>query len=69
MGKYLFMPNNDMDFNVVVGKPVELPHIASPTKEDVDRYHQEVLKAYVELFDKFKGKYAAQGNDAHLEIL
>lgn len=69
MGKYLFMPNNDMDFRVVIGKAVKFPHIQNPTPQDVDKYHGEVLKAYTELFDKYKGTCAAQGADAVLEIL
>jgi hypothetical protein len=69
MGKYFFMPNNDMDFNVVVGKAIKLPHIAQPSRVEVDKYHELFLQAYLELFDKFKGKYATQGSDAQLEIL
>jgi hypothetical protein len=67
-GRYLFMPNDDMDFNVVVGKPIQLPHLESPSSEEVDRYHSLYLQAYQELFNKYKGQYAAEGEEATLEI-
>lgn len=57
-----------MDFNVVVGEAVKLPHIEKPTPEDVNKGHEAVLRAYTALFDKYKGKYAAQGEGAVLEI-
>lgn len=68
MGRYFFMPNDDMDFNVVVGKAIELPEIKDPTPEDIDKYHKIYLNAYQELFDKFKGEYASEGEKATLEI-
>lgn len=62
------MPNDDMDFNVVVGKAIQLPQIENPSVEDVDKYHKIYLEKYHELFNKFKGKYAADGEAAELEI-
>ena len=68
-GKYFsFMPDWDMDFHVVVGKNIKLPQIASPTKEEVDKYHAVFIAAYQELFDANKEKYAATGKNAVLEI-
>ena len=69
VGKYLFMPDNDMDFNVVVGKVIELPKLDSPSSEDIDKYHALFLKGYQDLFNKYKGKYARDGEAAVLEIL
>ena len=34
-----FIPNPFNDLYVVVGKPLELPKIEKPTKEDVNNYH------------------------------
>ena len=62
------MPDDDMDFTVVVGKNIELPHIANPTSEDVDKYHSLFVEQVSALFDKFKEKYAATGKEAVLEI-
>lgn len=62
------MPNDDMDFNVVVGKAIQLPQIESPSSAEVDRYHSLYLQSYQELFNKYKGRYAAEGDEAKLEI-
>lgn len=63
------MPNDDMDFTIVVGKKIELPCITEPSTEDVNKWHAIVLDNYLKLFDKFKGKYAATGSSAQLEII
>ena len=63
-----FMPDDEMDFTVVVGKNMKLPKIENPTKEDIDKYHCMYVKRIKDLFDKFKGKYAAQGENVYLEI-
>lgn len=62
------MPDDDMDFTVVVGTNIELPHIPNPTPEDVDKYHALFVERITGLFDKFKHKYAATGTEAVLEI-
>jgi hypothetical protein len=33
------IPKRDVDMTTVVGKPIKLPHIAKPSKKDVDKYH------------------------------
>jgi hypothetical protein len=63
------MPNDDMDFTLVVGKTIKLPEIASPTAEDVNKYHEIVIESYKSLFEKFKEKYAHTGLNAELEII
>lgn len=69
VGKYLlFMPDDQMDFTVVIGKFIELPKIDNPTNEDVTKYHDLFMLRTTELFNKFKGKYAATRNDAVLEF-
>jgi hypothetical protein len=69
MGKYLFMPDNDMDFAIVIGKRLTLPKIENPTVEDVDKYHLLYIEHVTALFNKFKGKHAAEGSKAILEII
>jgi hypothetical protein len=69
LGKYLFMPDSEMDFAVVIGKTMKLPQIADPSTADIDKYHELFLVAYQELFDRNKEQYAASGKDAVLEIL
>lgn len=69
IGKFFFLPNPDVDMVVVVGKPLELPHIENPTKEDVDKYHKLYMDKMTELFNKFKEKYAKEGEKAVLHLV
>lgn len=70
IGRYLlFMPDDDMDFTVVVGKKIDLPQIDNPSREDVDKFHALFVERTKELFCKYKGRYAATGENAELEIL
>jgi hypothetical protein len=68
VGKYfLFLPDDDVDIIVVIGKTLTFPHIENPTNEEVDKYHGEFVKALSELFDKYKGQYA--DSDSTLEVV
>lgn len=49
-----------------VGKPIELPKVENPTKEDVDLWHGRYLQALTALFDQHKSE--AGFPDAVLEI-
>lgn len=64
-----FMPNDRVDLTTVVGKRLVLPQLAEPSNEDVDKWHNEYMKALQALFDKHREKYAAQGKNAKLEVL
>lgn len=68
VGKYLFMPDDDIDFTVVVGRTIKFPRIEQPSAEDIDRHHKMWMDAFVELFNRHKGKYAATGDAAELEV-
>ncbi|OQS06578.1 diacylglycerol acyltransferase [Thraustotheca clavata] len=57
-----FLPKNDLDMNTVIGKPVVLPQISSPTPEDIQKYHSIYMNAVRELFDRHKAKFAADPN-------
>lgn len=67
IGKFLFLPDNDIDINVVVGKTLKLPTIANPTKEQIDKYHTEFVKAIEHIFNKYKDEFGVNA-DAVLEI-
>jgi 2-acylglycerol O-acyltransferase 2 len=66
IGKYLFLPDNNIDINIVVGAPMKIPMIAEPTAEEIDKYHTAYIDAVKKLFERYKGKYAAP--DAELQI-
>lgn len=51
-----------------MGKPITLPKVENPTQELVDEYHQIFIKELTNLFDKYKGKYDVNGENATLSI-
>ncbi|GMF56865.1 unnamed protein product [Phytophthora fragariaefolia] len=62
-----YLPRTDIDLITVVGKPIELPRIKHPTKDDVRKYHELYVNALQQLFDRHKGFYAVDP-EATLEI-
>jgi hypothetical protein len=68
IGKYLFLPDNNIDITVVVGKPIPLPQIESPSNEEVDKYHEIYLKEMEGIFERNKEKYGVS-KEVKLEIL
>lgn len=59
-------PRTDVPVITYVGEPVELPQIANPSPEDVEKWHGAYLTALQSLFDKYKDE--AGKPDAKLEI-
>mmetsp|Transcript_19297 Transcript_19297/g.53804 ORF Transcript_19297/g.53804 Transcript_19297/m.53804 type:complete len:90 (+) Transcript_19297:1326-1595(+) len=51
-----------VDLVSVVGEPLELPTIASPTKEEVNIWHERYMAALHDLFERNKAKYSADPN-------
>ncbi|GAB1600364.1 2-acylglycerol O-acyltransferase 1-like [Argonauta hians] len=43
--------------NTVVGKPIDVPLIENPSKEEVEKIHTIYLKSLYELFEEYKGRY------------
>ena len=41
----------------VVGKPIEIPFIENPTKEEIIKYHDIYIEELTKLFDEHKEKY------------
>ncbi|KAG7397773.1 hypothetical protein PHYBOEH_000227 [Phytophthora boehmeriae] len=62
-----FLPCTDVDLITVVGKPLALPRIEHPTKEDVHKYHSQYVQALRNLFNKYKAVYAVDP-EADLEV-
>ncbi len=70
VGKFWFLPDNNIDITVVIGKPINLPHIENPTEDQVDQYHELYMKTLTEIFDRNKVKYGSTHSaDATLEIM
>eukprot|EP00127_Corallochytrium_limacisporum_P001281 Clim_evm6s49 gene=Clim_evmTU6s49 len=53
---YGFMPYR-RPIHVVVGKPIEVPKIADPTPEEVDKVHQVYLESLEALYHEHKDRY------------
>ena len=68
MGKYGFLPHSNLDMVTVVGKGIVFPKIEQPTSEDIDKWHTLYISKIEELFSKYKGQYAHNGEEAQLEI-
>jgi len=64
--KYLVFPNCEIDLFTVIGKPLELPRIEHPTKEEVDRYHKIYIEELEGLYRRYKDLY---GGSEELEVL
>ena len=62
-----FLPHSNAELITVVGKPLQLPKIEKPTREDVTKYHELYMKSLKELFDRNKKKYASNP-DGELEF-
>ena len=62
VGKFFFYPRTDVDLCTVIGKPLELPVITNPTKEDVDKYHKLYLNSLVSLYNRYKGEFSSSDN-------
>jgi len=61
-----FLPRPQSKIMTFVGKPVEIPHIESPSEEDVEKWHGRYLDALTSLFDEKKAE--AGRPDATLEV-
>ena len=54
VGKYILFADHELEIYSVVGKYVELPEIAKPTKEDVDKWHKVYCDEVVRVYEKYK---------------
>ncbi|KAG9403136.1 hypothetical protein AC1031_006684 [Aphanomyces cochlioides] len=62
-----YMPLHSAEIVTVVGKPIQLPTITNPTREDVKKYHKVYLDAVQDLFERNKTKHASNPK-AGLEV-
>jgi len=58
VGQCLMLPFRNLDLISVIGKPLELPAIDSPTPEQINHWHGKYAQALHDLFERHKGKYA-----------
>lgn len=46
--------------DVVIGKPIEVPHIEKPSQEDIDKYHEIYIEALKQLYDENQSKFGTE---------
>ena len=51
LGNIPFAQAKPCPLTVVVGKPIQIPHIPNPTSEDIDKYHQILLHTMEKLYN------------------
>lgn len=68
MGQYGIFPRQ-APLVVVVGKPIAVPKVNRPTKDQIQQYHAQYTQALEALFDKYKDKYAPNRKHPDLRIV
>ncbi|GMF26019.1 unnamed protein product [Phytophthora fragariaefolia] len=53
-GRALLPIPRKVDIPIVVGEPLEVPHIEKPTQEDIDKVHAKYFAVLQDMFDKYK---------------
>ena len=53
-GRFGVLPDFDIDLVTVVGKPVELPLIEDPSREEVEKWHEVYVGEMSRLYEKYK---------------
>ncbi|CAI5741781.1 unnamed protein product [Hyaloperonospora brassicae] len=53
-GRALLPIPRKVDIPIVVGEPLEVPHIAKPTQDDIDKVHATYYSVLQNMFDKYK---------------
>jgi hypothetical protein len=66
IGKYLMLPDDNLNLCTVIGKPLILPRIEKPTEEDIDKYQAIYIEELKSLYNRYKGEF---GSSEELEIL
>lgn len=54
IGKYVFFADHHLEIYNIIGKPIKLPEIKHPTKEDVNKWHQTYMEEMIRLYQKYQ---------------
>ena len=54
-GRNCTLVPRQVQMNVVIGKPLQVPRVEDPAPELVERIHQEYVNRLQSLFDRHKG--------------
>ena len=59
-----YSPGKPVDYTLVVGEPIKLPHLADPSLEEIHKYHAQYVHALETIFHTYKGRYGM----AHVQL-
>ncbi|TFJ83941.1 hypothetical protein NSK_005036 [Nannochloropsis salina CCMP1776] len=67
-GRWFFplLPERATPLNAVVGNPIDLPRIADPTQEDIDKFHAIYIEKLTDLFERNKAAFGYPDRELHL---
>jgi len=51
-----------------VGKPIDVPKISKPEKEDIEKYHLIFIDELTKLFEEHKTKYSKHPDEMELVL-
>ncbi|XP_050440929.1 2-acylglycerol O-acyltransferase 2-A-like [Adelges cooleyi] len=54
--------------HTIVGKPIDVPKIENPTREDIDKYHKIFVDELTKLFEEHKTKYSTNVEEQNLVL-
>lgn len=57
--KFGLFPHTNIDLFTVIGKPLKLPLIKNPNKEDIEKYHQIYIDELVGVYCRYKSYFNA----------
>ena len=67
-GLFPFLPKKGVKLHIVVGKPLILPKIDSPTKEGVTLWHNKYIAELKRLYEEHKEDAYDNGKEVKLEV-
>ncbi|KAG7351637.1 diacylglycerol acyltransferase [Nitzschia inconspicua] len=56
-GWFLGPPKRNVAVTVCLGKPIPMPQIDDPNQADIDKYHEQLLQGFTNVFDSHKVAY------------
>ena len=64
-----FLPKKGVKLYIVVGKPIILPKIENPSREEINFWHQKYISELKRLYEEYKEvAYHAEGKVAKVEV-
>ncbi|EGR30204.1 hypothetical protein IMG5_137930 [Ichthyophthirius multifiliis] len=62
---FLILSNPNINIEMVVAKPFEVPQIENPTKEQIEEWHKKYIEYVTQIFYKYKNQFDSKGGDLY----